>query len=71
MNHDAAANQPQPKPGVALIRQTANNGRMVTTLKVSRCLAAGFLLFVVAHQAVAQDSDSTVFWKRINEKGLY
>ncbi len=56
-------------PGVELTHQTSHNGRAAKTLKVARCLGAGLVLLVVAHQAVAQDAEPTVFWKRIKEKG--
>jgi hypothetical protein len=40
-------------------------------LKGGSRLGAGWLLFVVAFHAVAQDLEPTTFWKRIQDKGIY
>ena len=40
-------------------------------MKVGRRLGLGWLLFLVAFHAVAQDVEPTTFWKRIQDKGLY
>jgi len=43
----------------------------VYRLRVKRRLAAGGLFLLVAFTAVALDVEPTVFWKRIEEKGIY
>jgi len=42
-----------------------------SAMKVGCHLGAGWLLFVVAFHAAAQDVEPTTFWKRIQDKGLY
>jgi hypothetical protein len=44
---------------------------VVRAMKVILRLVAGWLLSIVALQAVAQDMETTTFWKRLEEKGLY
>jgi hypothetical protein len=43
----------------------------VFRLRAGQRLAAGGLLLLVAFPAAAQDNEPTVFWKRIEEQGIY
>ena len=40
-------------------------------LKGGLLLGTSWFLFIVAFQALAQDNEPTVFWKRLEEKGIY
>jgi phosphate-selective porin OprO and OprP len=59
------------KPVTAPLINSSGKSPAALVMKVGLYLGAGWLLFVVAFHAAAQDVEPTTFWKRIQDKGLY